>query len=189
MRHAEDIKSRAKNKFSWRIFWENFVFKHEEHYYKMPTFLAKNVMYRNSDSYEKVVEAMCIIKKYFWPLTLIPKTEVFREKSGHYVLKQENIAWEKITKKLLESNPKLLSKFRRLIIANEIMWQKEGVFLDLLWSDIITHPKTIHNLLTDWENIYVFDFWLLEKSSKNIFFKNFSRIGTWIQLKFIKIFF
>jgi len=58
----------------------------------------------------------------------------------------------------MRANPKLLSKFRRLIIANEVMWQKEGVFLDLIGSDILSHPNTIHNLLTDGEHLYIFDF-------------------------------
>lgn len=178
-----------KWRFSWRLLWENFVFREADHYYKMPTFLARNIIYRNADSYEKVVNAMIVIKKYFWPLTHIPDTQVFKEKSGHYVMKQKSIAWEKLTKKLLEENPMLLSKFKRLIIANEIMWLKEGVFLDLLWSDIVARPQTIHNLITDWEHIYIFDFWLLEKKSKNIFFRYFSHFWAWFQLVFIKRFF
>jgi hypothetical protein len=74
-------------------------------------------------------------------------------------------------------------------MANEIMWRQQWFFLDILGSDILTHPNTIHNLFTDWENIYIFDFGLLEKSSKNIFFKYFSRVWTWFQLKFMKRFF
>lgn len=50
---------------------------------------------------------------------------------------------------MMQENPKLLSKFKRLIIANEVMWQQKGVFLDLLGSDIVTQPNTIHNLLTN----------------------------------------
>lgn len=188
-KQIRDIKKLRKSKFSWRVLWENFVFQDWDHFYKMPTFLAKNIMYRDNDSYEKLVEAMRIIKKYFWPLANIPKTELFKEKSWHYIMKQENIPWEKLTKKALKNNPKLLSKFERLIIANELMWKKEWVFLDLLWSDIVAHPQTIHNLFTDWGNIYIFDFWLLEKQSKNIFFKYFSHFWTWFQLKFMKIFF
>jgi len=188
-KQVQKIKKMRQWKFSWRIFWENFVFKDGEHYYKMPTFLFKNTKYRKTDSYEKVIDSMRIIKKYFWPLTRIPSTEVLKDSDKNYIIKQENIDWKKLSYKDMEKNPKLLSKFRRLIIANELMWIKEGVFLDLLWSDIITQPSIIHNLLTDWENIYVFDFWLLEKKSKNIFFSYFSRFWTWFQLQFIKIFF
>lgn len=175
--------------FSWRIFWENFVFKDENHFYKMPTFLARNIVYRKTDSRKKVQENFKIIQKYFWTLTRIPTTEFLRDTNGHYIIKQKSIQWEKLTYKHMESNPKLLSKFRRLIIANEVMWQNECVFLDLLWSDIIAHPNTIHNLLTDGENIYVFDFWLLERSSNNMFFSYFSRFATWFQLQFVKLFF
>lgn len=189
MKEIERIQKLRKGKFSWRILWENFVFQDSENYYKMPTALAKNVMYRKSNSYEKICDSMRIVQKYFWPLTKIPKTEVLKQKDGHYIIKQKNISGKKLTKKNMEENPELLSKFRRLVIANEVMWMKEGVFLDLLWSDIISHPKTIHNLLTDGKNIYVFDFGLLEKKSSNMFFRYFSHFGTWLQLKFVKSFF
>jgi hypothetical protein len=155
----------------------------------MPTLLAKNIMYKKNDSYEQVVDAMRVIQEYFWPLAHIPKTELLKDSSGHYVMKQKSISWNKLTRKLLEESPKLLSKFKRLIIANEIMWLKEWVFLDLLWSDIVAHPQTIHNLITDGDNIYIFDFWLLEKNSKNIFFRYFSHFGTWFQLIFLKRFY
>lgn len=190
MDKVSKIKNKAKDKFSWRLLGENFVFKEGNHYYKMPTFLAKNTMYRKTDSYEKIISALEIITTYFGPLTKIPKTKIFRDERNHYVIKQRSISGEKLTKKHLRENPKLLSKFRRLIIANEIMWQQEGVFLDLLGSDIITKPNTIHNLLTDNKEIFIFDFGLLEKNaSNNTFYKYFSKFGTWIQLKFIKVFF
>lgn len=189
MNKAEYIKKQAKKRFSWRLLWENFVFQEGKHYYKMPTFLARNVMYRKTDSFEKLQESINTIKKYFWPITKIPKTKVFCDTENHYVIRQKTIKWEKLTKKHMEHNPKLLSKFKRLIIANEVMWLKEWVFLDLLWSDIVTKPNTIHNLLTDGENIYVFDFWLLEKKSRNIFFRYFSHFAQWFQLIFVKRFF
>lgn len=189
MNTAESIKQKAKNKFSWRLLGENFVFHDGEHYYKMPTFLAKNTLYRKNNSHEKVKEAHRIIEKYFWALTKIPTTKIYCDEGNNYVIKQRKINGEKLSKKQLRDNPKLLSKFKRLIIANELMWEKEGVFLDLLWSDIIAHPNTIHNLITDGEYIYVFDFGLLEKKSKNIFYKYFSKFWTWFQLQFLKKYF
>jgi len=186
IKHIHKLK---KQNISWRFLWENFVFKHQDHYYKMPTFLARNIVYRSVDSRKKVQDNFKTIKKYFWSLTRIPETQFLKDTNGHYIIKQKDIHWEKLSKKLLENNPKLVSKFQRLIIANEIMWRKEWVFLDLLGSDIIAHPNTIHNLLTDGENIYVFDFWLLEKTSNNLFFRYFSYFWTWFQLKFVKIFF
>jgi hypothetical protein len=132
---------------------------------------------------------MRVIQKYFGPLAHIPKTEVLKDESWHYIIKQKSISWKQLSRKMLEENPKLLSKFKRLIIANEIMWLKEWVFLDLLGSDIVTHPQTIHNLITDWENIYIFDFWLLQKNSSSIFFRYFSHFGTWFQLTFLKRFY
>jgi len=189
MKEAQRIQKLRKWKFSWRILWENFVFQNNGYFYKMPTFLAKNIMYRKNDSYEKVCDGMRIIQKYFWPLTKIPKTELLKQKDGNYIIKQKSISGEKLTKKLMEHNPTLLSKFKRLVIANEIMWMKEWVFLDLLWSDIVTHPQTIHNLLTDGEDIYIFDFGLLEKQSTNTFFRYFSHFWTKLQLLFMKYFF
>lgn len=189
MTQAETIKQMRKGRLSWRILWENFVFQEGETYYKMPTFLAKNVMYRNNDSYEKVCQGLETIKQYFWPLTKMPETVIHEDKKGHYIIEQKKIPGEKLTKNLLESSPELLSKFKRLVIANEIMWMQEWVFLDLLWSDILTHPQTIHNLLTDWKDIYVFDFWLLESTSKNMFFRYFSHFGQKLQILFIKYFF
>ncbi len=186
MNQAEKIKKMVKYKISWRILGENFVFQEWDHYYKMPTFLAKNIMYRTNDSYEKVVESYELIKKYFWPLTKIPETHIYCDTHNHYVIRQKTVKGKKLTKAHLKNNPKLLSKFRRLIIANEVMWEQQWVFLDLLGSDILTQPNTIHNLLTDGKNIYVFDFWLLEKDSKNIFFRMISRFTRWFQPYFIK---
>ena len=184
-----DITEMRKWKFSWRIFGENFVFKEGEHFYKMPSFLAKNILYRNGSSYEKVCDSMRTIQKYFGPITKIPKTEVLRQDDWHYIIKQANISWEKLSLKIMKDNPKLISKFKRFIIANELMWEKEGFFLDLLGSDFITQPQTIHNLLTDGKEIYVFDFWLLEKAPTSKLFQYFSHLVRKVQLFFVKYFF
>jgi len=189
MKQAEVIKLKAQNKFSWRILWENFVFQEWEHFYKMPTALYKNTMYKHSNSYEKVVDALLLIKKYFGPIVTIPKTEVLKDNNAHYVIKQEQIPGEKLTKEHLKDNPKLVSKFARIIMANELMWKQQWFFLDILWSDILAQPNTIHNLFTNWDDIYIFDFGLLEKTSKNIFFRYFSRFWMWFQLKFMKRFY
>ena len=53
MTEAEKIHDLRKHKFSWRLLGENFVFQDGEHFYKMPTFLARNIMYRKIDSYER----------------------------------------------------------------------------------------------------------------------------------------
>lgn len=189
MIEKEKIKAIRKWKFSWRIFGENFVFFHEDNYYKMPTALAKNTIYRKIDSYDKVCESHEMIKKYFWKITKIPKTEIEKDEKKWYIIKQASVDGEKLTKALLEKKPRLLSKFKRLIIANEVMRMEEGVFLDLLGSDIVAHPQTIHNLLTDGKDIYVFDFWLLEKTSDNAFFRHLSHFVQKGQLLFVKHFF
>lgn len=188
MTEAEKIHDLRKHKFSWRLLGENFVFRDGDHFYKMPTFLARNIMYRKIDSYEKVTESLKIIEQYFGKITKIPHTEILHD-GKNYIIKQVCIQGEKLSRKHLEESPKLLSKFKRLIIANEVMWLKEWVFLDLLGSDIVLHPNEIHNLLTDGENIYVFDFWLLEKSSHNLFFRYFSHFAQKLQLFVVKYFF
>lgn len=188
-KQIKKIHELKKWKFSWRLLGENFVFREGNHFYKMPRLLTRKVMYRKMDSRKKVRQSFKMIENYFGPITKIPNTQFLKDTNGHYIIKQKIICWEKLTKSHMEKNPKLLSKFKRLIIANEVMWTKEWVFLDLLWSDIVTQPNTIHNLLTDWENIYVFDFGLLEKTSKNILFRYFSQFAQWFQLLFVKKFF
>ena len=189
MIEIEKVKAMRKWKFSWRIFGENFVFFHEWDYYKMPTALAKNTIYKRVDSYEKVCSSHEIIEKYFWKITKIPETEVEKDGNKDYIIKQKSIDGKKLQKKDLENNPKLLSKFKRLIIANEVMRRNEWVFLDLLGSDIVAHPQTIHNLLTDGKDIYVFDFGLLERTSDNTFFRYLSHFVQRWQLLFVKWFF
>jgi len=185
----KDIHAFKKWKFSWRLLGENFVFREWDHFYKMPRFLTRTVMYRKMDSQKKVQQSFQMIQKYFGAISKIPDTQFLKDTNGHYIIKQKTIPWEKLTKSHMEHNPKLLSKFKRLIIANEVMWKREGVFLDLLWSDIVTQPNTIHNLFTNGKDIYVFDFGLLEKTSKNIMFRHFSKFAQWFQLLFVKKFF
>jgi hypothetical protein len=55
-----------------------------------------------------------------------------RNSDGHYVIKQKEIPGHILEKKDLENNYLLLSKFKKLVIINEIFWEKEGFFLDLL---------------------------------------------------------
>ena len=57
----------------------------------MPTALYKNTMYRHTNSYEKVVDALRLIKTYFGPMVIIPKTEILKDKEGNYIIKQKSI--------------------------------------------------------------------------------------------------
>ncbi len=189
-KEASIIQEKRKWKFSWRLLWENFVFEEDGHFYKMPTVLAKNTMYRDCSSYDKVNSSLEIIKKYFWPIAYIPETKIYEDKDGHFVIDQIKVQGGKeLTRDMMDTNPELLSRFKRLIIANEIMWEKEWVFLDLLWSDIVAHPQTIHNLITDGKDLYVFDFGLLEKKPGNFIFRCISHSVKKFQLLFVKIFY
>ncbi|NDK09847.1 hypothetical protein GW846_03650 [Candidatus Gracilibacteria bacterium] len=187
---AEEIQEMRKGKFSWRLLGENFVFEEDGHFYKMPTYLAKNTMYRDCSSYEKVNTSLETIRKYFGPIAFIPETKIYEDSEGHFVIDQVKVEGGKeLTRDMMDNNPELLSRFKRLVIANEVMWQNEGVFLDLLGSDIVTHPQTIHNLITDGKDLYVFDFGLLEKKPKNILFRVISHSIKLFQSAFVKIFY
>lgn len=184
----EKINLLKKQKFNWRILWENFVFKHGDNYYKMPSFIWKTFFYKENDSYNQAKINFKLINNYFWKVIKIADTQIAKNSDWHYVIKQKELKWHILTKKDLEKNYLLLSKFKKLVIINEIMWEKENVFLDLLWSDFAFAPNKIHNLITDWKELYIFDFWLFHKKSKNILSKIFSNISTKIQIFIIKIF-
>ena len=178
----EKINLLKKQKFNWRILWENFVFKHGDNYYKMPSFIWKTFFYKENDSYNQAKINFKLINNYFWKVIKIADTQIAKNSDWHYVIKQKELKWHILTKKDLEKNHLLLSKFKKLVIINEIMWEKENVFLDLLWSDFAFAPNKIHNLITDWKELYIFDFWLFHKKSKNILSKIFSNISTKIQI-------
>jgi len=182
------INNLKKKFINWRILWENFVFFHEWNYYKMPSFIGKQIFYKKNDSYKQAQKNFELIKKYFWKVIKIADTQILKNSDWHYIIKQKEIKWKILSKKDLAENYLLLSQFKKLIIINEIFWKKEGVYLDLLWSDFALKPNKVHNLITDWENLYIFDFGLFEKEPKNYIFRLFSRISTRIQILIIKWF-
>ncbi len=187
-KEIKKINSLKKWKFNWRILWENFVFKHENVFYKMPSFIGKQFFYRKTDSYEQAKKNFELIKKYFWKVIPIAKTDIIKNSDWHYIIKQKVIKWNILTKKDLQDNYVLLSKFKKLIIINEIMFEKEWVFLDLLGSDFVLKPNKIHNLMTFANEIYIFDFGLFESKPQNFLFKIFSNLSINIQMFVIKYF-
>lgn len=188
-KELEHINKKAGNRFSWRLLGENFILKEGETYYKMPSIVGKYLFYKNIDSYEKARENLEIIKKYFWKVLEIADTEIIKNTDSHYIIKQKAINGEKLTKKMLEKRPILYAKFKKLILINEIMWEKENFFLDILGTDFAHDPFTIHNLIVVENEIFLFDFWLLEKQKKISIFWVVSRISRWFQLEVIKRFF
>lgn len=182
------VNKRKKDIINWRILWENFVFKHKDTYYKMPSFIGKNVFYRQNDSFVQAKKNLELIDKYFWKVLTIAPTKIIQNTDWHFLIKQKQIEWHMLTKKDLSKNYLLLSKFKKLVIINEIFWAKEWVFLDLLWSDFALQPNQIHNLITDWKEIYIFDFGLFYKKPQNFIFKIFSNVATQIQMFVIKYF-
>lgn len=180
------IKKVGKQNFSWRIIWENFVFKDWEHYYKMPWIVGKNIFYKKNDSYKQAIKNFEMIKTYFSKIVKIADTEIIQDNDGHYIIKQKEIAWEKLTKKMLEENHHLLMKFKKLVIINEVMWEKEGFCLDILGSDFIYDMRVTPNIFTDWSHLYIFDIGLLEKKSEKKIFKIVSGIARFFQDIIIK---
>jgi hypothetical protein len=182
----ERIKKIGKKSFSWRIIWENFVFKEWEHYYKMPWIVGKNIFYKKNDSYKQAIKNFEMIKKYFSKVFKIAETEIIEDRDWHYIIKQKEIFGEKLTKKILEENHHLLGKFKKLVIINEIMWEKEGFCLDILGSDFMYDMRVIPNIFTDGDHLYIFDIGLLEKKSEKRIFKIVSGIARFFQDIIIK---
>ena len=182
----QDIKEILKWEPISRLFWENIVYYYENYYYKIPSNLAKKTMYKNVDAYKRVYNSFQIVKRHFWNISIIPQTEMFQNEERFYIIKQSQIVWEKLSQKHLRNNPHLASKFKKIIEANEKMWIEQWFFLDLLGSEYFIQPKTLHNLMTDWENIYIFDFGLFEKSPANNFFRFASHSAKKFQSFFIK---
>ncbi|MCD5380354.1 hypothetical protein LR004_00345 [Candidatus Gracilibacteria bacterium] len=180
------VNKRKKNKINWRILGENFVFKHKDTYYKMPSFIGKNVFYRKNDSFEQAKINLELIQKYFGKVIKIAPSKIIKNSDGHFLIKQKEIVGHMLTKQDLAENYLLLSKFKKLVIINEIFWEKEGVFLDLLGSDFALQPNKVHNLITDGKDIYIFDFGLFYKKPRNFIFKIFSNVATKIQMNVIK---
>jgi hypothetical protein len=56
------------------------------------------------------------------------------------------------------------------------MWKEKWLFLDILGTDCIFHPTSLHNLMIYKGHIYLFDFWLLDKNANSIIFRFFSRL-------------
>ncbi len=178
-----------KQKRSFRIFWENFVFEHEGYFYKIPNIVAKTIFYNWKNSFEEVKKSYNLIKKYFWKDFLIPETKIIEYKPWSYLIKQKKIPQEFLTKKLLKENIILQEKFKKLMYINEQMWEKEGYFLDITWTDFIYKSNTLHNLMVFQKEICIFDFWLLNKNDKSKIFRFVSKVSYEIQKRIINTFF
>ncbi len=178
-----------KEKKSFRVFWENFVFEHEWYFYKMPNIVAKTIFYSGKNSFEEVKKSFEIIKKYFWEVFVIPDTKIVEYKKGSYVIKQKKVDWKFLSKSILRENRVIKEKFKKLMIINEELYKEKWLFLDILWTDFIYDTNSIHNLMVIWNDIYLFDFWLLDKNSSWIIFKFVSKVAYKIQTKIINTFF
>ncbi len=189
LEEIEKVINNKKNKKSFRIFWENIVFEDNDYFYKIPNIVAKTIFYSKENSFKKIEESFEIIKKYFSDYFLIPKTQIIEYKPWSYLIKQKKINWVFLTKKILKENKRVKEQFKKLIEINEKMLKETWYFLDILWTDFIYNPNSIHNLMVFHDHILIFDFWLLRLNSKRKIFKFVSRVSYKIQIKIIKKFF
>lgn len=180
------IRKLRKNHSSLRIFWENFVFSEWDFFYKMPSFIWKIIFYKDLESYNELEKNFYFIKKYFWKDFKIADTQIFKDEKNHYVIKQKKIDWEILSIKQLKNNSNLKKKFQELMNINYKLWEKEWIYLDILWTDFIFKPTKIHNIIIDWKDLYIFDFWVLKKNSPNFIFRKLSNFFYWCQIFFIK---
>lgn len=176
MNEISQIKKMVKNKKAMRIFWENHVYYKNWYYYKIPSIIWKLIFYSNLESFSVVNKNYELIKKYFWKDFEIAETQILKDENNHYVIKQKKVDWEILLWEDVKEDKIIKEKFRKLMKINEKLWKEEKIFLDLLWTDFISKPKNIHNIIKKWKDLYLFDFWVLKKNSKNPFFWFFSNL-------------
>lgn len=176
MSRIERIKKIFAKNPNYRALWENIVCKDGKYYYKTPWVVWKILFYWRMSSHKEIKRSIETIKEYFWEHCHVVHTQIIKDHDGNYILKQKEVDGELISKHLLHSNPTLKKNFETLMAQSEKMWREKGLFLDILGTDFFYKPTYIHNLMTDGEDIYIFDFGLLDGNSKNPLFYIVSHI-------------
>lgn len=176
MDEIEEIKNLVKKKKALRTFWENHVYYNNWYFYKIPSFFWKLIFYKDLESYTEVKNNYELLERYFWEYFKIADTDIFKDKDNHYVIKQKKLDWDILSVRDIKKDSLLKDKFRKLMEINEKMWEEKNIFLDILWTDFIFNPFRIHNIIKNWDNLYLFDFWVLKKDSKNSVFRFFSNL-------------
>lgn len=179
------IKDLIKQNSKKRIFAENIVVEHNNYFYKSPHFSWKYFFYNWKNAYKSVKESYDIIKTYFWNDFNITKTKFYEDKELHYIIKQEKINWDLINFKKIK-DIKIKDQISLLLEINKNLWKEKWLFLDILWTEALYNPFTLHNLIINNNEIYIFDFWFLDKNSSNIAFKWFSILFYYLQLFWIE---
>jgi len=84
--------------------------------------------------------------------------------------------------------PYIKDKMAQIIVRNQLFWEEQGRYLDILGTDILWNPHEIHNLILQKNKIVIFDFGILNKRSRNPFFRMLSYFFYFIQMGYIKFF-
>lgn len=169
MQNINKVKEIFYKKKSKRLLWENIVIEYWNYYYKTLSKFWK-FMYKWEKKYSNLLKYKKIIEENFWDICEIAETEIIKDPEFHYIIKQKTLEW-KIMEVSDLKDENIQKKFKIIIKRNKDFWNKKWYFLDLFWTDMFFSPFKIHNLIVcNWE-IYIFDFWLLNKNSKNKAFR------------------
>ena len=176
MSRIDRIKKIFAASKNYRALGENIVCTDGKYYYKTPGIVWKILFYWRMSSHKEIKKSIDLIHEYFWTSCHVVHTQIIKAPEGNYILKQKEIKGELISKKDLDENPVLRGKFEWLMHQSEKMWKEKWYFLDILGTDFFYKPNYIHNLMTNGEELYIFDFWLLDGHSRNIVFRLVSHI-------------
>lgn len=169
-----------------RILAENIVIEDKWCFYKSPNFSGQFLFYKWVCPYEFVNKSYNLLKKYFWNDFQIVDSDIYKDNDLYYIIKQKKINWRMLHKKDFKDSD-IKKSFEKLLEINEKIWKKEGMFLDILWTDVIFKPLYIHNLfICKDKKLYIFDFWLLNKNAKSFIFRILSYLFYYLQKFWIK---
>ena len=185
MKKLDKVKKLLKAIPIKRFFAENRVVEYEGYFYKCPNITWKYIFYRNKDAYKAIKNSYKIIKQYFWEDFDIVRTDITRDEELLYIIKQEKICWDVVSAKLFK-NPEIRNKILLFLEKNKLLWKEKWLFLDVMWADAIFSPFKIHNLIIVWDQIFIFDFWFLNKKSSRFFFRYFSIIFYHLQILWLE---
>ncbi len=152
----------------WKRFWEHSVFRVGEYFYKQRSFLGKRIMTQTDNACQEAKESYERIASAFWDICEIIPIEIKEIWDDNYMIQQKAFEWEPLSLKHLQGNSQLQHTLAQILEINKKLWQEEWIYLDLLGSDFIFNRSVIHNLFTDGEKIYIFDFGLLKNTSKTM---------------------
>lgn len=162
---------------------ENIVIEYNDYFYKTPNPFVKKIIYKDTHPREYLNISYEIIKYYFWNICNIAETEILNDNEFWFIIKQNKIEWKVFSKEDLKNNL-LKNNLNFIFEANKKLWEEKWYSLDFLWAQIFYKPFNLHNLIIRNNEIYLFDFWFLNKNSNSIFVKYLSFIWYYFQ-KFI----